>query len=191
MLKGFRKARITVSRNWKIEGLFVTHYITQGAYGHTYLLNVLLDDKTYLFTSFIPQSVLVDSLSFEIKDSKRIRPQAYYKKSLGIVNYYKYYATINGKTDLRFQAFEDWLSDARCIQDKIDADTSEFKPKDLVRLSLVCIDKNVYTYLSEAERIAYSNDIQSAPANALSNISGGCLGYFSVQTVNSKTASIK
>ena len=73
----------------------------------------------------------------------------------------------------------------------MDNDTSEIKRNDFVRLSLVGIDKGVYTFLSEAENIAYSNDNLAAPATPTSNISGGCLGYFSAQTVSSKTATVK
>jgi hypothetical protein len=172
-------------------GLYVTHSIVQGVYGHTYLLDVSLGGKTYKSSSTMPQPVPLDSLSFDTADSKQLRAQANYKDPVGIANFYKYSLVINGRPDLRFQTFEDRLSDGRYIQDKVDADTSEIKHKDVVKLSLVCIDKNVYTYLSEAEKIAYSNDIQSAPANAVSNISGGCLGYFSAQSVSSKTATVK
>ena len=172
-------------------GLYMTHAITQGAYGHVYQLHVVLGGKTFQSSSTMPQPVLLDSLSFDTTDSKKLRPQANYKDPAGMANFYKYSVAINGKPDPRFQTFEDRLSDGRYIQDKVDADTSEFRHGDLVRLSLVCVDKRVYTYLSEAEKIAYSNDIQSAPSNAVSNISGGCLGYFSAQTVSSKTALIK
>jgi hypothetical protein len=61
----------------------------------------------------------------------------------------------------------------------------------VVRLSLVGIDKAVYTFLSEAELIAYSNDNLAAPATPTSNITGGCLGYFSAQTVSSKMGIVR
>jgi len=95
-------------------------------------------------------------------------------------------ATINGVLDKRFQTFEDRLSDGRYIHEEMDYDTSEIKRFDTVQLSVVGIDKGVYTFLSEAENIAYGNNNLAAPATPASNISGGCLGYFSAQTVSSK-----
>jgi len=169
-------------------GVYRTSSLIQGVYGDTYLLNVLLNGKTYTSSSRMPQPVLLDSVSFDVSDTKQIRAQANYQDPAGIVNYYKYSTVINGVTDQRFQSFEDRLSDGRYIRDKMDNDTSEIRKNDVVRLSLVGIDKGVYTYLHEAENIAYSNDNLAAPASPESNITGGCLGYFSAQTVSSKTA---
>lgn len=172
-------------------GIYVTHSLVQGIPGHTYLLNILLNGQTYSASSTMPQPVLLDSVSFDVSDTKRIRPQANYQDPKGVINFYKYALVINGIPDARFQTFEDRLSDGRYIRDKIDADTSEFKRDETVQISLVGTDKKVYTYLSEAESIAYSNDNMAAPATPVSNISGGCLGYFSAQTVSSKRAAIK
>jgi len=173
-------------------GLYVTHTLVRGISGHTYLLNVSLNGKTYTASSTMPQPVLLDSVSFDTAtDSKRFRAQANYQDPKGIVNFYKYSLVINGVRDDRFQTFEDRLSDGRYIQDKIDADTSEIKRSDMIQLSLAGIDRNVYTYLSEAENIAYNNSSLAAPATPVSNISGGCLGYFSAQTVSCKTGVVK
>lgn len=172
-------------------GYYITHALVQGIYGHTYLLNVLLNGKTYTASSTMPQLVPLDSITFNNQTKNTIRAQANYQDPKGIVNFYKYSLVLNGVPDPRFQTFEDRLSDGRYIRDLIDADTSEIKLKDQVQLSLVGIDKNVYTYLNEAEGIAYSNDNLAAPATPVSNITGGCLGYFSAQTVSSKTAMVK
>jgi hypothetical protein len=112
---------------------------------------------------------------------------ANFQDPAGIVNFYKYSTTINGVLDKRFQTFEDRLSDGRYLQDKMDDDTSEIKRNDMVQLSLVGIDKGVYTFLNEAENIAYNNSNLASPATPTSNITGGCLGYFSAQTVSSKS----
>jgi hypothetical protein len=172
-------------------GYYITHSLVQGIYGHTYILNVSLNGKTYTSSSTMPQPVALDSITFDNSTKNTIRAQANYQDPKGIVNFYKYSLVINGVFDKRFQIFEDRLSDGRYIQDKIDADTSEIKHNDLVQLSLVGIDKNVYTYLREAEGIAYNNSNLAAPATPTSNISGGCLGYFSAQTVSSKKKVVK
>ncbi len=93
--------------------------------------------------------------------------------------------------DKRFQIFSDRLSDGRYIRDKVDADTMEFRLNERVQLSLVGIDEKVFNYMNEAEGVAYDNANLAAPANPVSNVSGGCLGYFSAQTVRSQTGIIK
>lgn len=172
-------------------GLYVTHMLLQGIPGHIYILNVDLNGKIFSASSTMPQPVLLDSVTFDTSDNKQIRAIANYQDPAGIVNYYKYSTVINGVLDKRFQTFEDRLSDGRYIQDKMDDDSSEIRRNDVVQLSLVGIDKAVYTFLSQAENIAYANDNQAAPATPTSNITGGCLGYFSAQTVSSKTGTVK
>jgi Domain of unknown function (DUF4249) len=172
-------------------GLYVTHRLVLGVPGNTYLLNVVLNGKVYMASSTMPQPVPLDSVTFDTSNYKQIRAVANFQDPAGIVNFYKYSTVINGVLDKRFQTFEDRLSDGRYIQDKMDDDTSEIKRNDIVQLSLVGIDKGVYTFLSEAENIAYSNDNLAAPATPTSNITGGCLGYFSAQTVSSKSATVK
>lgn len=172
-------------------GVYKTQKIMQGVPGHTYLLNVSLNGMIYTASSTMPQPVLLDSISFDVSDTQRIRPQANYQDPKGIVNFYKYSMVINGVLDKRFQTFSDRLSDGRYIRDKVDADTLEFRRNDQVQLSMVGIDKKVYTFLREAENVAYNNANLAAPANPATNISGGCYGYFSAQTVGSKTGVIK
>ena len=172
-------------------GTYVTHSLTQGIPGHTYLLNVLLGGKTYAASSTMPMPVQLDSVTFDFSDTSQLKAVANFQDPPGVVNFYKYTMTINGVVDKRFQTFEDRLSDGKYIRDNIDADTGEVRRNDLVRLSLVGTDKPVYTYLHEAEDIAYNNAGLVAPANPQSNITGGCLGYFSAQTVSSKSGVVR
>ena len=50
-----------------------------------------------------------------------------------------------------------------------------------------CIDNAVYKYWFSLNQSATGTSQSASPANAVSNISGGALGYFSVHTVESKT----
>jgi hypothetical protein len=172
-------------------GMYVTHRLGQGVYGHTYLLNVDFNGKAYTSSSTMPKQVLLDSITFDTSDTSQIMAQVNFQDPPNIANYYKYSMVINGVYDKRFQTFEDRLSDGLYIRKKVDADTSEIKRNYNVQVSLVGIDKAVYTFLNEAENIAYNNDKLAAPANPAPNISGGCLGYFSAQTVSSRKAVVK
>jgi hypothetical protein len=172
-------------------GVYSTHTIMQGIPGHTYLLTVSLDGKTYTASSTMPQPVLLDSVTFNTSDTTEIGAVAHYQDPSNAINYYKYNLVLNGVTAKRFATFEDRLSNGRYIRDKIDADTGEIKHNYSVQLNLVGIDAGVYSYLHEAEGVAYDNDDLVSPATPGSNIRGGCLGYFSAQTVSNKTAVVK
>lgn len=172
-------------------GMYVTQKIVQGIPGHTYLLSVLLQGKRYAATSTMPQPVALDSVTFDYSDTSQIQAVANYQDPKGIINNYKYGLVLNGVADKRFSTFQDRLSDGRYIRNKVDSDTGEIKRNYTVGLCLVGIDPKVETYLKEAENIAYSNSSLAAPATPTSNISGGCLGYFSAQTVSAKTGVVK
>lgn len=167
-------------------GLYATRKLLQGVPGNTYLLNVSLNGKVYTASSTMPRPVVLDSVTFDTSNNKQILAIANYQDPAGVVNFYKYSTVINGVPDKRFQTFEDRLSDGRYIRAEMDYDTGEIKRFDTVQLSVVGIDKGVYTFLSEAENIAYGNNNLAAPATPTSNITGGCLGYFSAQTVSSR-----
>ncbi|AEW00501.1 hypothetical protein A4D02_24535 [Niastella koreensis] len=172
-------------------GLYRTWKIMQGIPGHTYLLNVSLNGARFTASSTMPQPVQLDSVTFDLRDTSKINSIANYQDPGNTVNYYKYNLLLNGVKDDRFLTFDDRLSNGRYIRDKVDADTGEIKNNYVVQLSLVGVDAGVYTYLHEAEAVAYDNGSLSSPATPTTNIHGGCLGYFSAQTVSNKTAVVK
>jgi hypothetical protein len=174
-----------------VTGVYSTRTIIQGIPGHTYLLNVSLDGKTFTASSTMPQPVVLDSVTFNTSDTTEIAAVANYQDPANAINYYKYNLVLNGVTAKRFSTFEDRLSNGRYIRDKMDADTGEIKRNYSVQLNLVGVDARVYSYLHEAEEVAYNNDDLVSPATPVSNIRGGCLGYFSAQTVSNKTAIVK
>jgi hypothetical protein len=172
-----------------LPGDYVSHNIT-GVPGHTYLLNVQLNGKTYTASSTMPQPVDLDSVGFDhgIASSKHLNSVAYFQDPVGVHNYYKMSNTINGKYVARFNTFDDRLSDGRYLNLRFDNDTADIHVGDLVQMNLTCIDAGAYTWLNESEQIAYDNSNLAAPATPTSNITGGVLGYFSAQTVRSKAA---
>jgi hypothetical protein len=167
-------------------GIYTTHTIT-GAYGHLYSMTAIVDGKTYTATSTMPQPVKIDSVSFDYSDKKQIRPVAWYQDPAQFKNHYKYSLTVNGVHLKRFSTFDDRLSNGRYIRDKADVDTMEIKNHNVVKFSLVGIDEGAYTFLSRAADVAYNNGSVASPATPTSNITGGCVGYFSAQTVSSAT----
>jgi len=174
----------------KSPGVYSTQTI-EGIPGDTYQLKVLLDGKTYLAMSTMPKQVLLDSVTFDYSDKSMTQPIAGYQDPVNFTNYYKFSIQVNGVNLQRFQTFEDLLSNGKYIRSKLAIDSGVIKQNDTVRVSLVGVDQNLYHFLREAEVVAYFNDSLATPATPDSNISGGCLGYFSAQTVSNKTAVAK
>jgi hypothetical protein len=151
----------------------------------------VLDGKTYTALSTMPKPVLLDSVTVDYSVKNNIRHVANYQEPADQKNYYKYSMQKNGVHVNHFQTFDDRLSNGRYIRDKLDCDTGTFHHGDGVKVSLVGIDANAFNFLKEAEAVAYDNANLAAPATPTSNITGGCIGYFSAQTVSSKTAVVK
>ena len=115
-------------------------------------------------------------------------PVAYFQNPGNFTNYYKFNILKNGVKLNRFQTLEDLLSNGKYIRNQLVTDTGAIKKNDLVTVSLVGVDKNAYNFLEEAENVAFYNDQLNTPVTRESNISGGCIGYFSAQTGSSKKA---
>ncbi|HKZ66576.1 MAG TPA: hypothetical protein VJ111_09490, partial [Chitinophagaceae bacterium] len=63
----------------------------------------------------------------------------------------------------------------------------DIKSGDTVKLDMLCIDPAVYKYWYSVNQSATGNSQSASPANPVSNISGGALGYFSAHTIQTKT----
>ncbi len=64
------------------------------------------------------------------------------------------------------------------------------RSKDTVMVEMRCIDKAVYDYFYSLDQISSTNGNSATPANPVSNILGGALGYFSAHTVRKVAAVI-
>jgi len=50
-----------------------------------------------------------------------------------------------------------------------------------------CIDKNVYEYWYSLDQSSTGSSQSAAPGNPVSNMQGGALGYFSANTLQSRS----
>lgn len=166
-------------------GEYTSHTIS-GISGHTYLMQVLLDGKSYRARSVMPSRVVLDSVYFDFSKTNDIEPIITYQDPLSQVNYYLYSLTVNHLHIGSIQANQDQLFNGKYRHTTVDADTGIVHHHDLVSVSLVSVDRPVYLFLNEAQDIAYNNSNLAAPATPGSNITGGCEGYFSAQAVSTK-----
>jgi hypothetical protein len=194
--------KITDSTNGTINTLAETSagtYTTstiQGIPGHTYLLSVLAEGKTYTSSSAMPQPVALDSLTFQ-KNSNfgntRIFAVPNFQDPAGVVNNYTFTEYINNIKFTKFTfVFDDRLSDGRYISQQLFTDSSYINVGDSVALQMNGVDKNVYNYFNTLQEAISGNSFQSAsPSNPVSNITNGALGYFSASTVTTKKQKVK
>ncbi|MBI5540319.1 MAG: DUF4249 domain-containing protein [Bacteroidia bacterium] len=175
-------------------GIYTTSTI-QGTIGRTYTLKVTANGKEYSAVSKMPSSVNIDTLNIVTEQSPRGSSKTIYVNfvdPIGTDNYYRFIKIINGVTQKSIYVEDDLLKDGEAINQPLFArgqDETKLKPGYTVTIELQSIDKDVYDYFRTLLQLSSSGLInQSAsPANPLSNISNGALGYFNACAVTSKT----
>ena len=181
----------TVGRTEKLfqadSGMYYTSSII-GVSHHTYGLKVSINGQTYTASSTMPARVPLDSVTFAqnlgFNNQQEINAVVNFQDPLGLGNYYQFTEYVNSRQIPNIFVFEDRLSDGRYIQDPLFNDSSYLQRGDTLILTMACIDKNIYNYFFTLMNVSGNNNFQSVtPANPVSNISNGALGYFSAHTI--------
>jgi len=162
-----------------------------GIPGNSYTLNVAIGgNQLFTSTSVMPaQLITLDSLSVEDlafggDNTKTIQPS--YLDPIGLGNSYRFIQTANGKLVKAVFVQNDALSDGLRITRPLINRDGKLESGDIVKVDMLCIDENVYKYWYSLDQ-ASTGQSQATPANPVSNISGGALGYFSAHSISSKT----
>jgi len=177
-------------------GVYTTQLLPQGTPGHTYQLFISVGGQTYTAISTMPQIVSLDSVTFEHKTDlggTTINAIPNFQDPPGVANYYSFTEYINNKLfNKAIFVFEDRLSDGRYVTSPLSMDSAYLKTGDNLQLEMRCVDKNTYNYFNEFASILDASNFQSAaPANPVTNISNNALGYFSANTIQSKSVIVK
>jgi len=167
-------------------GLYKTQKLV-GAAQHTYALSVTIDGKSYTAVSKMPKPVFLDSvtfaMNFDFNNNQEINAVVNFQDPVGLGNYYQFTETVNGRLIPNIFVFEDRLSDGRYIEQPLFNDSAYLKKDDTLLLVMNCVDKNIYNYFFTLANVTGNNNFQTAtPANPVTNITGGALGYFSAHT---------
>jgi hypothetical protein len=170
-----------------IDGTYVTSAL-QGVIGRTYTLNVSVDGKTYTASSTMPEAVSIDSIYFIKAPFGKIT-----LVGLDILNlpnkdnYYRVINFVNDKQSTGFSVFNENTSNAVIINYSFLPSTNptvgnpqKLAKGDKIDVWLECIDKGVFEYFRSANREGGQN---ASPANPVSNISNGALGYFNACSI--------
>lgn len=166
-------------------GIYKTDKIT-GTPLHQYNLRVICEGKEYTATSIMPQQVLIDTVyqSELTMMGRRLKfIKAVFTDSFENENQYRFKLYQNNIPNNNTSVISDKYFNGLQYESNLNLSDGT-KPGDTIRVDFMCIDKNVYNYFKSLEQTLNSQN--GVPANPISNITGGCLGYFSAYTLTEK-----
>ncbi len=168
-------------------GTYVTSKL-KGLPGRTYTLSVKTGTDSYQASAVMPYAVGIDSLYFTRSPfSGEVQTAISFRDPIFSVDYYRMVYFINKVQQKPFYVIDDELFPGVQIHYALSSRNSDIKLKqgDQVLVWLESVDPGVFEYF----RTAGSDSGESAsPANPVSNISNGALGYFNACTVRKISA---
>lgn len=170
-----------------------------GNIGKTYDLNVSIAGSVFTATSTIPEKINLDTIyttnELIFTDTRKI-VNVEFQDPPGRGNNYRFIQYVNGLKEKQIFVQNDDYTDGRLNINKLfyfadnDSDSTIIKSGDTVKIEMLCIDPNVYKYWFSLSRNTNGDNNQVTPANPVTNIQGGALGYFSAHTLQTRTMKI-
>lgn len=163
-------------------GVYTSPSLT-GVPGRTYFLNVNCDGKTYTAACKMPRAVVMDTLlqiTQIANDNTRRFLIPVYAEPGSETNFYRIKVYANGDPVNSIFVRNDRLTNGTLVTQPVGPFFLELVPDDTATVVLYGIDKKVYDYFNGLNQALDGNS--AAPANPVSTISGGCLGYFSAHS---------
>ena len=156
--------------------------------GRTYFLTVVIGEEIFIAESTMPHPALIEdiSISTSVTPNEVIyRPVVRYHDDSGTDNFYRHLAYINGQRVPTYFLDEDEGADGELLEKRLVFSSeileNEVVSGDTLTIEIQSLDQEVFNYfytLDQTTNLATGN-----PANPISNIRGGALGYFSAQAV--------
>lgn len=189
-------ASITVIDNLGNAGTFtsvgngwyeLTNY--PGIEGRTYTLTTVVEGTSYTGSSTMPayqpfQDLYPVIYTFGTDTLYSIVPAHFDEQ--GVANYYQFHVYVNGKREKGIFIQDDQFTDGNLVVQPLFV--PELKVGDTVRVDMFGIDKPIHTYFNQ---LGVNLSSSATPANPISNLSGGCVGYFSARTFDTRTAVVQ
>lgn len=157
--------------------------------GSIYKLEVQAGGNTFTASSKVVGAVPIDSVSFEYKEAEGAFLDAgydvvcYLSDPAGDKNNYRLILTQNDTLQNKpndLYLFDDKYNNGKLVKANY---RQRFRPGDNLKFELRTMDDTVYEFYKTLANIL-SNQNGPAPANPLSNFSGGALGYFGAFSVS-------
>ncbi|QNN41107.1 DUF4249 domain-containing protein [Pedobacter roseus] len=186
------------------EGAIPGTYINKmkGVPGVTYSLSVNAEGQTYTANSKMPNVVKMDSIGV-IKNfffgRERKTAAVFLKDPANETNFYHFNLYVNDVLSERFYVNNDRLTNGNDLRLQLffkpptnDHDSDELNANDKIRIEMECIDSNIFDYWYALSQQSNRGPNQgTTPANPTSNISNEALGYFSANTYEMLSATVK
>lgn len=174
------------------DGVYKTTALS-GIPGKTYLLTINVGGETFTAASTMPEAAIFDSLYMEERttfgDTVKVPHIKFSDPSPGKRNYYRHSIFINNTKLPNIIIGTDEGRDGQQSQRRLPVfrggEEEALEAGDTVRVEIQSIGKEVYEYFFSLDQ-TISQDA-ATPANPVSNITGGALGYFSAHSVQAKT----
>lgn len=169
-----------------------------GRPGQTYLLTIAVDGKTFTASSTMPAVIPFDDFYLKPADFDKERTVTYvkYKDPLESRNFYWFQLFVNDQKQRNFEVMNDDYTPGQEVNTPVTfenttSDSSrDLKKGDKLGVEMHCVDAAAYLYfftLTNAE----GSDFGASPANPVTNITGGALGFFSAHTIQKRTLVIQ
>ena len=181
----------------KKPGTYLIHNY-QAIANQLFNINVQIEDEIITGSSFLPEPVIIDSLTYEYENLSIISNGGYiiyaeFTDPLDQENYYRLRVTKNGKLKDKprhMVLFNDKFTNGNII--RMPYYLKRYNVGDEIKLELISIDKNVYRYYETlVDATGYSGPNEAAPSNPESNLSNNAIGYFGAYSISSKTIVIQ
>ena len=173
-----------------------------GVVGRVYTLSVTANGKNYQAVSTLSVPVNIDTLTIKTSGgfgggggggggSPNKSLDVQFTDPSGIANYYRLIEFVNGVSTNAISITSDNLRDGAVIHRTLRTDSNQkLYSGDTVTVQLESIDYGVYNYFRTFNNTGGGAFNASSPANPVSNISNGALGYFSAYALRSKKIGI-
>ncbi|MDI3321587.1 DUF4249 domain-containing protein [Pinibacter soli] len=169
----------------------------KGTVGSTYNLYIkTTDNKEYTASSTMPAVVPLDEIkiqhsTFKSSDEDTLEAVVYFTDPKGLGNNYYFKQYINGVSSKAINITNDKYFDGNSTNFTLFRKDKEYiKKGDSVSVEMRSVDKVNYEYFNSLQTIVDRPD-NPAPANPVSSITGGALGYFSAYSVSQKSVIVK
>jgi Domain of unknown function (DUF4249) len=172
----------------------------RGKVGRTYTLRITTGDgQEFVAQSTMPDPVRLDSVSIREStfgppggggDSVTYVLIPRFFDPAAIQNNYRFIQTVNGKRDLSIVVGNDNIFNGRINERPLFGFEEEINAGDEVTIEMLCIDRGVYDYFYSLSSGGGGPNSAAVPANPVSNISNGALGYFSAFSLQNITIRI-
>ncbi|SIQ06868.1 protein of unknown function [Chryseobacterium sp. RU37D] len=176
-------------------GYYVTKIFTTKP-GDIYTLSVKADGIEYVATSQMPKKVYLDDLSYKVvsdQNANRYYILPVYNDPVQKGNYYLFRMFERRYTNHDTALHNDDIGNGETNTKYLYSQNFFLGKNDTVDVEMQCIDKPVFDYFKALPSVILNGDPSGGvpPANPVSNISNGALGYFSAHTSDEKTIVLK